>query len=113
MRAIIAGGKNKMGVKKVSWKGRQTPLVQGMMMRREENPEVKIIGHIKTLKNRLKDLQVKNIDWEDIFENKKENQFEIGKEAKIRLEIREIKKEEDGQASSLAPTAPDRLDLYC
>ena len=55
----------------------------------------------------------KNIDWEDIFENEKEKKFENGKEAKIRLEIREIKKEEDGQASSLAPTAPDRLDLYC
>ena len=55
----------------------------------------------------------KNIDWEDIFKNKKEKQFEIGKEAKIRLEIRKNKKEEDGQTSSLAPTAPDRLELYC
>ena len=55
----------------------------------------------------------KNIDWEDIFENDIEKQFEIGKDAKIRLEIRENKKEEDGQASSLAPTAPDTLDLYC
>ena len=54
-----------------------------------------------------------NIDWEDIFENEKEKQFEIGKEAKIRLGNREIKKEGDGQASSLAPTAPDRPDLYC
>ena len=66
MRAIIAGGKNKMGVKKVSSKGMQTSLVVGMMMWREENPEVKIIGNLKTLKKGVKDLQVKDIDWEDL-----------------------------------------------
>ena len=42
-----------------------------------------------------------------------EKQFEIGTEAKIRLKIRKKKKEEYGQASSLAPTAPDRLELFC
>ena len=51
--------------------------------------------------------------WKCIFENDREKQFKIGQEAKIRLEIRENKKEKDGLASSLAPTAPDRLDLYC
>ena len=41
----------------------------------------------------------------------KEKQYEIGNEAQIRLKIRKRKKEEDGQTSALAPTAPDRLDL--
>lgn len=50
----------------------------------------------------------KNIFCEDIFQDMKEKQFEIGKEAMIRMKIREKKKEEDGQASSLVPTAPDR-----
>ena len=54
-----------------------------------------------------------NISWEEIYENVTEKQYEIESEAKIRLKIREKRKEEDGQASSLAPTAPDRLDLFC
>jgi hypothetical protein len=54
-----------------------------------------------------------NISWEEIYENVTEKQIEIGSEAKIRLTIREKRKEEDGHASSLAPTAPDRLDLFC
>ena len=65
MRAIIAGAKNKIGVKKVSWRGKQTSLVAGMMMWIEENPEVNILGYLKTLKKKVKDLQVKNINWED------------------------------------------------
>ena len=51
--------------------------------------------------------------WKCIFKNDREKYFEIDQEAKIRLEIRETKKEKDGLASSLAPTAPDGLDLYC
>ena len=41
----------------------------------------------------------------------KEKQYEIGNEAQIRLKIRKRKKEEDGQTSALARTAPYRLDL--
>jgi len=65
MRAIIDGGKNKIGVKKVSWRGKQTSLVAGMMMWIEENPEVNVVGYLKTIKKKVKDLQVKNVNWED------------------------------------------------
>ena len=53
------------------------------------------------------------ISWEEIYKNWAEKQFEINSEAKIRVKIKDKRKEEDGQASSLAPTAPDRLDLFC
>ena len=76
MRAIIAGGKNKFGVKKVSWKRMQTSLVVGMMMWKEGNPEVNIIGHLRTLMKEVKDLQVKDINWED-----------FGDEEFVRLDI--------------------------
>ena len=49
------------------------------------------------------------ISWEDIFQDNKEKQFETGREAMTRMTIRGKKKEEDGQASSLVPTAPDSL----
>ena len=47
------------------------------------------------------------------LENDKEIQVLIGQEAKVKLEIRENMKEKDGLASSLTPTAPNGLDLYC
>ena len=47
------------------------------------------------------------IEWEEIFENYEEIQFEIGREVRERLRIREKKIKEDGLTSSLAPTAPD------
>ena len=48
-----------------------------------------------------------NID--DIYSNDIEKQFKIGEEAVYRKDIREIKKQEDGQASLQAPTAPGHL----
>ena len=54
-----------------------------------------------------------NISWEDIFQDNKEKLFEIGIEAMTRMTIRGKKKEEDGQASSLVPTAPDSLVFVC
>ena len=51
--------------------------------------------------------QREEISWEDIYSNDNKKQFEIGKEAYLRLEIRKRKKEEDGRASLPAPTAPD------
>ena len=50
-----------------------------------------------------------NIAWEDIYKNMTDKQFEIGREVKIRLGIREKKLLEDGQSSSLAPTAPSQM----
>ena len=47
------------------------------------------------------------IKFEDIYSNDGERQFEIGKQALKRHKERKNKKEEDGQASFPAPTAPD------
>lgn len=47
------------------------------------------------------------IEWEEIFENDEEIQYEIGKEVRERMKVREKKIQEDGLTSSLAPTAPD------
>ena len=52
-----------------------------------------------------------NIEWEEIFENDDKLQFEIGKEVRERINIREKKIYEDGLTSSLAPTAPDSFCL--
>ena len=49
----------------------------------------------------------KSISCKDIYKNGTEKQFEIGSEAQIRLKVREKRKKR------MAPTAPDRLDLFC
>ena len=48
-----------------------------------------------------------SIKFEDIYSNDGECQYEIGKQALKRHIERKNKKEEDGQASFPAPTAPD------
>ena len=49
----------------------------------------------------------KQIKFEDIYSNDGESQFEIGRQALKRHKVRKNKKEEDGQASFPASTAPD------
>ena len=51
------------------------------------------------------------IEWEEIYENDEQLQFEIGKEVRERINIREKKIHEDGLTSPLAPTAPDSFCL--
>ena len=46
---------------------------------------------------------------EDIYKNMTDKPFEIVKEAKIRLGIREKEIQYDGQSYSLAPTAPRQM----
>ena len=49
------------------------------------------------------------LNSDDIYSNDIEKQYKIGEEAVFRKDIQEIKKQEDGQASLQAPTAPGHL----
>ena len=54
-----------------------------------------------------------NIPWEDIYKNDQVKLVKIGKEAMLRMDLREKKKTEDGQTSSLVPPTPDRPLFVC
>jgi len=64
LRAIICGGQRKVGCKKVGWRGQQAALVVGLLVWSEGETQARILGRLKTLKNNVKDMQVKEIDWE-------------------------------------------------
>ena len=65
-KAIIDGRMKKAGIKKFGWTPDQNQLVAGVLVWNTEADTVNSIGRLKTLSKKVKDLQLKNIDWEDM-----------------------------------------------
>jgi len=66
-KTIIDGRMRKAGIKKFGWTGRnQHPLVAGMLVWDKDAGTINSVGSLKTLSKKVKDLQMKDIDWEDL-----------------------------------------------
>ena len=63
-KTIIDGRMRKAGIKKFGWTGRSHhPLVAGMLVWNKDAGTISSVGGLKTLSKKVKDLQMKDIDW--------------------------------------------------
>ena len=66
LKAIVDGRMKKIGIKKFGWTKTDNTLVAGMMVWDPDKDIVNQIGPLRTLQGNVKDLQMKNIVWEDL-----------------------------------------------
>ena len=66
LKAILDGRMKKIGIKKFGWTRNDQTLVAGMIVWDPDKEVVNQIGSLKTLQGNVKDLQMKNIVWEDL-----------------------------------------------
>ena len=66
LKAILDGRMKKIGIKKFGWTRNDQTLVAGMIVWDPDKEIVNQIGSLKTLQGNVKDLQMKNIVWEDL-----------------------------------------------
>ena len=66
LKAIVDGRMKKIGIKKFGWTKTDNTLVAGMIVWDPDKEIVNQIGALKTLQGNVKDLQMKNIVWEDL-----------------------------------------------
>ena len=70
LKAIIDGRMKKVGIKKFGWTKDQHPLVAGVIVWDPDKELVNQIGALRTLRGNVKDLQMKNIVWEDLQDSR-------------------------------------------
>ena len=66
LKAIVDGRMKKIGIKKFGWTKNDNTLVAGMIVWDPDKEIVNQIGALKTLQGNVKDIQLKNIDWEEL-----------------------------------------------
>jgi len=69
-KAIIDGRSKKLGIKKFGWSGDQAPLVAGMIVWNKEEGSINSVAKLKTLSKNVKDLQLKDVNWDQLCDNK-------------------------------------------
>lgn len=68
LRTIIATSKDKVGVKKVWWSPGGPSLLAGVMVWREDRPGAARVAPFRRLQGSVKDVQLKEIDWQELGE---------------------------------------------
>ena len=66
LKAIVDGRMKKVGIKKFGWTKDQNPLAAGMIVSNPDQELVNQIGPLRTLRGNVKDLQMKNIYWDEL-----------------------------------------------
>ena len=74
-KAIIDGRSRKAGIKKFGWTSDQNPLVAGIIVWNTESGAINSLGRLKTLSRKVKDLQLRDIDWDDLSSCEAENKL--------------------------------------
>ena len=74
-KAIIDGRSRKAGIKKFGWTSDQDPLVAGIIVWNTESGAINSLGRLKTLSRKVKDLQLRDIDWDELSSCEAENKL--------------------------------------
>ena len=74
-KAIIDGRSRKAAIKKFGWTSDQNQLVAGIIVWNTESGAINTVGRLKTLSRKVKDLQMRDIDWDGLSSCEAENKM--------------------------------------